>query len=527
MNLTVCILTAGMGTRMGSYASYINKALLPINQRAVISHIIKKFPEHTEFVIAIGHLGSQVKDYLAMAYPSANISFVEVDNYNSPGSGPGYSLLCCKHLLHKPFYFVSCDTLWEGEADIDSEQNWVGVSMVDEADTANYCNFEIEDNSVVSIHDKIHVRGDNYKAFIGLCYIKDFNVFWDGLSSSELISGEHQISNGIQALVNERTVKQYELEWIDVGSLENYRKAVSRYEEYDFSKTDEFLYNDNSFVIKFFTDQTIVDKRVAKTKLNPGVFPEIRARRGQFYCYLFIPGQTLYERNSIDMFKKLLKWLDQNLWIETKINADEMRQICKTFYYEKTLERLSLYHKKHKDTDVENVINGIKVPAVSDLIKQVPWENLYLGKTSFFHGDLQFDNIICTSQKKFVLLDWRQDFGGHVEFGDLYYDLAKLYGGIVLNYDYIKKKLVSYSENGLTICFDFAQRFSSKTYLSTLMDFIKEKGWDEQKVRMLVPLIYLNMSPLHHYPFDKMLYALGRLLLTEELKNIKDVDIKP
>ena len=527
MNPTVCILTAGMGTRMGSYASYINKALLPINQRAAISHIINKFPENTEFVVAIGHLGNQVKDYLAMAYPSANISFVEVDNYNGPGSGPGYSLLCCKHLLDKPFYFVSCDTLWEGEVNVDLEQNWVGVSKIDEVDTVNYCNFEIEDDHVVSIHDKIHVRGNNYKGFIGLCYIRDYNVFYDALSSSELISGEHQISNGIQGLVNETTVKQYEVEWIDVGTLENYKKAVSRYEEYDFSKTNEFIYIDNGLVIKFFADQTVVEKRVAKAALNSSVFPKINVRRGQFYCYPFIPGQTLYERNNIDTFKKLLKWLDQNLWVEIKVNTDDMRQICKTFYYEKTLNRLSMYHKKYEGADVENVINGIKVPATSDLIKQIPWESLYSGKPSFFHGDLQFDNIIYTSWKKFVLLDWRQDFGGYVEFGDLYYDLAKLYGGIVLNYDYIKKKLVSYSENGLTICFDFAQRFSSKTYLSTFMDFIKEKGWDEQKVRMLVPLIYLNMSPLHHYPFDKMLYALGRLLLTEELKNIKDVDSKP
>ena len=26
-----------------------------------------------------------------------------------------------------------------------------------------------------------------------------------------------------------------------------------------------------------------------------------------------------------------------------------------------------------------------------------------------------------------LLLDWRQDFGGKIEYGDIYYDLAKLY----------------------------------------------------------------------------------------------------
>ena len=65
---------------------------------------------------------------------------------------------------------------------------------------------------------------------------------------------------------------------------------------------------------------------------------------------------------------------------------------------------------------------------------------LYEGIPSFIHGDLQFDNIIYNKKlNKFILIDWRQDFAGQIEFGDLYYDIAKLYGGILLNYDYIKK----------------------------------------------------------------------------------------
>ncbi|MFH1762474.1 MAG: NTP transferase domain-containing protein [bacterium] len=522
MNPTVCVLMAGMGKRMGSYAPYINKGLMPIDKKAVISHIIGKFPGSAEFVVAIGHLGGQVKDYLAVTHPSAKITFVEVDNYNGPGSGPGYSLLCCRDMLRKPFYFVSCDTLWEGELCADTEQNWMATAKIDEADTATYCNFKIADNRVVSIHDKTRVTGENYRAFTGLCFIRDFEIFWDGINSRELISGEHQVSCGIQALVGKSVVKQHEVEWIDVGTFENYKKAVSRYEDYDFSKTNEFLYIANGFVVKFFADQAIVEKRTAKAKLNPGIFPEILATRGQFYSYSFMQGQTLYERNNIGVFKRLLEWFDQNLWIERTVKSDDMRQICKTFYYEKTLKRLSEYHRKYKDADVENIINGSRVPAVSELIKLIPWENLYSGKPSFMHGDLQFDNIIYTDQEKFLLLDWRQDFGGHVEFGDLYYDLAKLYGGIVLNYDYIKKKLISYSEDASGVSFDFAQRFSAGEYLETLMHFIRQKGWDTQKVRILVPLIYLNMACLHHYPFDKMLYALGRLLLAEELKKHKN-----
>ncbi|MBI4351707.1 MAG: NTP transferase domain-containing protein [Elusimicrobia bacterium] len=518
MTPKVCILTAGKGSRMGPYASYINKGLLPVDKKAVLSHIIGKFPPDTEFVVATGYLGGQVRDYLAVAHPSARIAFAEVDNFDGPGSGPGYSLLCCKDLLRGPFYFVSCDTLWDGPLPSDLEHNWMGTARVEEAASASYCNFRVRDGLVVSIHDKVRVQGGDGRAFTGLCLIRDCGAFWEGLGSGKLVSGEHQVSCGIQAILAKSPVRHYDIDWLDAGTFENYKEAVGRYEDYDFSKTNEFLYICGGSVVKFFADRSIVEKRVAKTKLNPAIFPAIDSVRGQFYGYSFLPGRTLYEENSSGIFGNLLRWLDRELWLPRTVDAGEMRGTCRDFYYEKTLKRLAGYHRKYEGSDVAGVINGVPVPAVSELLGRVPWEDLYSGTPVFMHGDLQFDNILHTGGGKFVLLDWRQDFGGRVEFGDLYYDLAKLYGGIVLNYDLIKKKLISYSEDGETIDFDFAQRHSSAGYLGTLLRFAAGKGWDVRKVRTLVPLIYLNMACLHHYPFDKMLYAFGRLLLAEELE---------
>ena len=106
----VCILTAGKGTRMGALGKILNKALHPIDGKAIITHIINKFPENAEFIVGVGFLGDQVRNYLQIAHRERNISFVEIDNFDGPGSGPGYSLLCCQSQLQKPFYFVSCIT---------------------------------------------------------------------------------------------------------------------------------------------------------------------------------------------------------------------------------------------------------------------------------------------------------------------------------------------------------------------------------------------------------------------------------
>ena len=67
--MKICILAAGKGTRMGKYGEKINKSLLPIRNKAIISHIIDSFQNSDEFVIALGYLGHQVKEYLSMAHP--------------------------------------------------------------------------------------------------------------------------------------------------------------------------------------------------------------------------------------------------------------------------------------------------------------------------------------------------------------------------------------------------------------------------------------------------------------------------
>jgi len=518
-NITVCILTAGKGSRMGSLGMQLNKALHPIDGKAIISHIINKFPADTLFVIGVGFLGEQVKLYLEYAHENTNFQFIEIDNYDKPGCGPGYSLSCCKGYLQKSFYFVSCDTLWANELDWSTSNNWIGVASVPASESIKYCNVKIINGEAVELIDKTYVEGENFKAFVGLCYIKDHMIFWTALENTELVSGEHQISNGIKALIKESSLFPTTIEWTDVGDAEKYKKEVSLYENYDFSKQNESLYILNGKVIKFFADKNVTIGRVKKSKINTEVFPPIENYSDQFYSYVYQQGETLYKVGNQKIFRNFLNWLNKNLWTPHPVSKDVMKEACLKFYKEKTNERLSLYFKKYPNTEGASCINGTLVPSTSELLSNVPWDILSNGIPSFIHGDLQFDNILYDKESdKFTLLDWRHDFAGNIEFGDLYYDLAKMYGGIILNYDYIKLNLLNYDEDEDNIYLDFAQRWQTNTYLQIMTDFIIDNKYDIEKVRILVALIYLNMSPLHHYPFDKMLYSLGRELLFKEVK---------
>ena len=148
----LCVLAAGKGTRNKSING-LHKALYPIENQAVISHIINCVSDDTEIVIAIGYKSEQVKTYIKHIFPNRNIKFVAIDNYDRPGSGPGLSLLKCKKYLQSPFIFTSTDTILEAPGIFERlDENWMGVSHVELEQSSNYC----------LVYDHENKKGDKY-----------------------------------------------------------------------------------------------------------------------------------------------------------------------------------------------------------------------------------------------------------------------------------------------------------------------------------------------------------------------------
>ena len=93
MNIPVLITTSGIGKRLDNLTKYTNKSLVKVGDKYAICHIIEQYNPDTEFIITIGYFGKYVKDFLIIAYPRYNFTFIEVDNYAGLGSSLGYSLL--------------------------------------------------------------------------------------------------------------------------------------------------------------------------------------------------------------------------------------------------------------------------------------------------------------------------------------------------------------------------------------------------------------------------------------------------
>jgi choline kinase len=511
----VCILAAGVGSRMGGLTDSFNKSLLPVKNKAILSGVIEKFPPNSKFVIGIGYKGNQVVEYVEAAYPDYDTTFVEIDNYDRSGSGPGYSLLQCKpQLREEPFYFTVSDAIYNFEIPLGLHENWVGVSRVNYAISHNYCNFTIEGCRIVDMENKRPYKNKHSKSFVGLAYVHSVDSFWRGIEDDYQSCGEHQMTNGIQSLIKEELLKPIDVDWIDVGSFEKYLDIYDKEEGFNFNKSDEYLYFVSDRVVKFFSNLEIVENRIRKAKMNEAVFPEIAYSGKHFYAYQFIQGETFYKKADTKCFLNFLTWIKTNLW---EVETRDLSAECKAFYKDKTFGRIKLMLDKFPDISLSDnlVINGRECLPLERILNLINWDliiNTHVA--SPIHGDLQFDNIIV-SDNDFTLIDWRQDFSGLIETGDLYYDLAKLYGGLIINYDLIKQGYFTYSENGVNKSFELLTRNSMRELIVILENFIVDEGYSLEKVQYLVGIIFLNMAPLHHYPFDKLLYSFGTYQLDQ------------
>ena len=79
-------------------------------------------------------------------------------------------------------------------------------------------------------------------------------------------------------------------------------------------------------------------------------------------------------------------------------------------------------------------MNGVETNTIDELLDDFNWGKVYHGiPTKSYHGDFHFDHVVYGGDENFYLLDWRQDFAGS-NVGDVYYDLAKMYGCILMSY---------------------------------------------------------------------------------------------
>lgn len=483
-NGTFVILAAGRGTRIGRVGEHLHKALVPLGGKAVLSHLLGLAPPGADVLVMVGHRAEQIENYLRLAHPQSNVRTVYVHSWDAPRiGGPGWSLLAAKpYVSDGPLTFTSCDTLWTNNSvDWHRQDSWLGVSPLPTGTPPERWCRVLDTGDGLTVLDKVsEPAGGWVHTGMGCIAPEALTEFWRGLALGGTVAGEKQMSAGFQ---NVPDLGVQFIDWLDVGDAEAYARAVELYDGYDWSKTSEATYilPEEGRVVKFHADQIDSVRYQSRAYSLGDTAP---ALLGGY------PGWTAIEYvedGGPPVMETILEWADEELW-ESPPGAIPVAagQVASEFYMTKTLERVDLLS--------ENLQSRVR-PALN----RVPWNELADGViVSRIHGDLTRGNMLVRPDGRLVAFDWRPDFAGHTGWGDMRYDLAKLYTGGLVDWETARHG-------------DFRPPADGLLDIQVIEEFCYDH--DIEDVPLIAALCLLGSAPMHPAPFDEILVTRGLTLL--------------
>tara|TARA_R110000823_G_scaffold192591_1_gene324161 strand:- start:6283 stop:7854 length:1572 start_codon:yes stop_codon:yes gene_type:complete len=506
----VCILAAGTGSR-SKIIDGLHKALLPVGNQSILSHLIGLFPPDTRFVVALGHKSHQIKSYLDSVYSDLDIEYVQIDNYQGKGSGPGHSLMCCEEKLQQPFIFMPVDNYLVEPVPLDFDTNWIGVSEINPKESKMYCLVSGEEE-LESFH-----YGTGTKIFNGISGICDYNQFWKSLSRDVLLNGEHQVINGFSDLDCVKILRYKN--FFDVGNLKSYRGTLAKFpNDLVLEKTEECLFIDNGKVVKYFSDSAKCKNRILRIQHLDDTIPSITEINENMYCYDYAEGEVLSMINSITDLRAFLDFYKIHFMGPRNNKTELFLRDCKKMYMNKSYQRASFY----EDTKIDKIeyINGIRVKPIKEILDQIKWDEIFeKAIPSRFHGDFQPENII--RNEDFILIDWRESFGDSITTGDIYYDLGKLYHGLVINGKLMLDSHYKMRYINKEAELSFLLKSNLVNLLFELKRFCCENNLCWKNVLLVGVLNYINIAPFYandkNKNYSEFIFLLGKLLLSKHL----------
>ena len=384
-----------------------------------------------------------------------------------------------------------------------------------------YATVEINKN-YKKIHNKLSYFRNDFFNYTGVGFINDYKKFIKIIKNAKKNEGELSY---FLSLNSNKINFNFIDGWHDIGSKEGKEKAENFFSNSKniLPKYDQGIFFKNKTVYKFFTNKNIVSRRFERSKVLQPHVPLIFKKTKYFYVYSYNEGEIFSKiKNKKKEFYKLLEWLNSTFWKKIQLSTKKtmaFEQRCNSFYYEKSLSRINYLYEKNNLNDKIDFINNTKTPKISSMFETINWRDINSGIPVNFHGDLHFENII-KNKNKIILLDWREDFSGIKKYGDIYYDLAKLNHGLIIDHNVIKNSRFNIDISNKSVNLKFFQSQENKECQKILFKFLEDNNYSVLKVKILTSLIFLNIAALHHYPYSIFLYYLGKLMLFESTKNI-------
>ena len=525
----LCILTAGKGSRLGTISSYVNKALIPINNQAAISYIIDKTPKEYDVIVAVGYKGDQVIDYCTHMHPDRNFQFVRVEDYNPKTTGPATSLYACKQHLQRPFIFAASDIIIEKDTFGLCDKNW--LSTCETALPEIYATVNTDDTKVVDIMDKS--SNGFSSAWTGLMSVYEYSEFWNCFDQNE-----KEIPNVIKKCLEIIDFEAKHFDWYDLGTYDSYMSAKKYFEndsKYTIPKSNfEIFYKRKEKVAKFYPEVKKVKKIIEReSNIDKALLPNTNKKSRSMLCYDWTPGSDLYDIDNYETYKGGIDFLSKKLWNKpATITLDDQHhgKIIK-FYKDSSLKRIDDFRKQHDYRSKLFSSFCINNETITEFEKQATkvfsYRALYDGIPVLdYHGDFHFANIIFDKTSgDYKCVDIRPDFENEDHWGDMYYDLGKMYAGCEVQFSKIKnfheKDYNSFVKEEKLSNITLLEHKSEDLIKFKLFfdEWIKSKNLDLKKVKIIAGLVLCKIACLHEEWQGNFLFLNGRRVLNDAIKN--------
>lgn len=536
MSITAIIPAAGQHKNILMIDTNLPNAMIPINGKPIIGHIINDLFSRKIYnlIIILNSTDNYTEKYIKKIYKhQGDIKIIYNTDYNR---GLGYSLfLGVKKIKnHSSVLVYLGDTIYKGKLFFDND-----FLIVDDKyeETKKWCFVEKIGDKIKYI-DKPKEYTGRGKVLCGIYYFKNGKDFSEIAKNIEKKNSKFEMKNYLEMYNKKNTFKLIKAKnWYDCGNLENYYKA-----KIDFLRVRGFnsiKYNDLFGTITKSSTKNHSINREINWYLNAPEELKIFAPRMvdykiadkkseyslEFYGYQSLADLFIFESLHINVWQSIIKRIFEIINIFKKYKTNLPYSFYYEMYYQKTINRLNQLQKiKYWDELLKKEkisINGKIYKNISHFLPKIESKikQLYSKKEmSFIHGDSCLANILFDPHSRiFKLLDPRGCFGKTSVYGDIKYDIAKLRHSFHGLYEFIISDLFIVKKNKNNFLFEiYHDKYNIKIQKIFDSELIKN-GFDLNQIKFIEALLFLSMTPLHNdFPKrQKAMYLIGIKLINE------------
>ena len=558
MNNTIAMIpAAGRGLRMMSLTDDNPKAMLPLHNKPLIAwHLDKLIEEEVKkAIIIVGYKKEKLIEYVNKFYSDKiDITYIEQRELKGLAHAikQGLDTLSEEQLENNNLLIILGDTIIKDPLKglLEEDYSWIGYKEVD--DYKRWCLMETSHNEVVRFIDKPDYDPMTRKAVIGIYYFHDIFELYSNIQEiikkGVTIKGEFQLSSAMELYMDSYSLCSIQFnDWYDCGEVEtfnNTRKNITR----NFNNIK--VTDDNTIIkmspsnnkkiiqeinwyssipnkLKVYTPQLIdFDKHV---EVDEPAFYELE--------YInFTPMQELFLYNLPDiptwekLFENVFHMIDK--FKQYSVDANFDYDAHEDVYITKTNNRIEelksqnpLWEKIMSQNFI--TINGKaykNMPLIIDEIFDIVRENILTDcrdNWQIIHGDLFFGNMLYDiNSNTLKVIDPRGNFGKDGIYGDIRYDIAKLYHSIYGKYDFIVNDLYSLQYNNHDFNYIIYDSKRHEDIIKTFDKYIENNGFYKNDIFAITSLLFMSMIPLHKENLNNqiMMYLTAIQMFNEIIK---------